>query len=99
MSPQKESRSFPFVSIFSPFSAAPGSIEGVVYSTLPMWFQIMSLPELIVQSFLLASLTHYLVNHPEKKWLSILFGTLFVIIVLLALLGILAALGFLPAPA
>ena len=84
--------------IFSPFSSAPGSIEGVVYSTLPMWFHLMSLPELIVQSFLLASLTHYLVNHPERKRLAILFGALFMIIVLLALLGMLAALGFLPAP-
>jgi hypothetical protein len=87
------------VGILSPFSSAPGSIEGVVYSTLPMWFHIMSLPELIIQSFLLASLTHYWVNHPEKRWLSISFVTLFVIIVLLALLGILSALGFLPAPA
>lgn len=86
------------VGIFSPFSSAPGSIEGVVYSTLPMWFHLMSLPELIIQSFLLASLTHYLMNHPEKRWLSLWFGTLFVIIVLLALLGILAELGFLPAP-
>jgi hypothetical protein len=85
------------VGIFSPFSSAPGSIEGIVYSTLPMWFHIMSLPELIIQSFLLASLTHYLVNHPEKRWLSSLLGILFVIIVLSALLGILAALGFLPA--
>jgi len=84
------------VGIFSPFSSAPGSIEGVVYSTLPMWFHIMSLPELIIQSFLLASLTHYMVNHPEKKWLIILFGFLSAIIVLLSLLGILSALGFLP---
>jgi len=82
--------------IFSPFSTAPGSIEGVVYSTLPMWFHIMSLPELIIQSFLLASLTHYMVNHPEKKWLIIVFGFLSAIIVLLSLLGILSALGFLP---
>lgn len=85
------------VGIFSPFSSAPGSIEGVVYSTLPIWFHIMSLPELIIQSFLLASLTHYLVNHPEKRWLIILIATLFVVIVMLALLGILSALGFLPA--
>jgi hypothetical protein len=85
------------VGIFSPFSAAPGSIEGFVYSTLPIWFHILSLPELIVQSFLLASLTHYLVNHAEKKWLGITFGILFAIIVLLALLGVLSALGFLPA--
>lgn len=87
------------VGILSPFSAAPGSIEGVVYSTLPLWFHVMSLPELFVQSFLLAFLTYYWVNHPEKKWLSILFGTVFVIVTLLALLGILAAVGFLPSPA
>lgn len=88
-----------FIGILSPFSAAPGSIEGVVYSTLPMWFHIMSLPELFIQSFLLAFLTHYWVNHPEKKWLSISFGIVFAIVTLLALLGILAALGFLPSPA
>jgi hypothetical protein len=85
------------VGIFSPFSSAPGSIEGIVYSTLPMWFHMLSLPELIIQSFLLASLTHYLVNHPDKAWLSFLFGILFIIIVILTLLGILSALGFLPA--
>lgn len=86
------------VGIFSPFSAAPGSIEGVVYSTLPMWFHIMSLPELFIQSFLLAFLTHYWVNHPEKKWLAISFGIAFALITTLALLGILSALGFLPRP-
>lgn len=90
---------FVIVGIFSTFGAAPSSIEGVVYTTLPIWFHIMSLPEILIQSFLLAILTHYWVNHPEKKWLSILFGTLFVIIVLLALLGALSALGYLPAPA
>jgi hypothetical protein len=36
-----------FVSILSPFSAPPGSIEGVVRSTLPPWFHIFSLPELL----------------------------------------------------
>jgi len=84
------------IGVLSPFSSAPGSIEGVVYSTLPIWFHIMSLPELIIQSFLLASLTHYMVNHPEKRWLIILFGFLSAMIILLTLLGILSALGFLP---
>ena len=87
------------VGILSPFSAAPGSIEGFVYSTLPVWFHIMSLPELFIQSFMLAFLTHYWVNHPEKKWLSLSFGIVFAIVTLLAFLGILSALGLLPAPA
>lgn len=84
--------------IFSPFSSAPGSIEGVVYSTLPMWFHLMSLPELIIQSFLLAFLTHYWVNHPEKRWLTISLAILFMMIVLLVSLGILSSLGVLPMP-
>lgn len=83
--------------ILSPFGAAPSSIEGMVYSVLPMWFHIMGLPEILLQSLLLAFLTHYWVNHPEKKWLTWLFGIAFVLIVLLALLGILSALGILPA--
>ena len=86
------------VGILSPFSSAPGSIEGIVYTTLPMWFHIMSLPELLVQSFLLAFLTHFWINHPEKKWLSLLFKISFTIIILLVLLGLLSALKFLPAP-
>jgi hypothetical protein len=84
--------------IFSPFSSAPGSIEGVVYSTLPMWFHLMSLPELIIQSFLLAFLTHYWVNHPEKRWFTISLAILFMMIVLLVGLGILSSLGVLPMP-
>jgi hypothetical protein len=88
-----------FVGILSPFSAVPGSIEGVVYSILPLWFHIMSLPELFIQSFLLAFLTDYWVNHAEKKWLTVSFGIVFAIVTLLASLGILSALGFLPAPA
>lgn len=86
------------VGVFSPFSAAPGSIEGVMYSTLPLWFHLMSLPELIIQSFLLAFLAQYWVNHPEKRWFNISSGVLFTIIILLSLLGILSTLGILPAP-
>lgn len=86
------------VGILSSFSAAPGSIEGIVYSTLPLWFHLMSLPELIIQSFLLAFLTHYCVNHPEKRWLNVTLGILFTMIVLLVGLGVLSALGVLPPP-
>jgi hypothetical protein len=86
------------VGIFSPFSSAPGSIEGIVYSTLPLWFHFMSLPELIIQSFLLAFLTHYWVNHPEKPWLTISLAILFTMIVLLVGLGVLSSSGVLPTP-
>jgi hypothetical protein len=84
------------VGIFSPFSSAPGSIEGIVYSTLPLWFHLMSLPELIVQSFLLAVVTHYWANHPENRWINLSLGILFTMIVLLVGLGVLSSLGVLP---
>jgi hypothetical protein len=86
------------VGILSPFGAAPSSIEGVLYTILPLWFHIMGLPEVIIQAGLLAFLTHYWVNHPEARWLNWVFGVLFLMVVLFSSLGILAALGMLPAP-
>jgi hypothetical protein len=84
------------VGILSPFGAAPSSIEGMVYTVLPSWFHIVGLPEILVKSGLLAFLTHYWVNHPEKKWLNWIFGITFILTILMSSLGILAALGMLP---
>lgn len=83
----------------SPFGAAPGSIEGVIYTHLPLWFHLSGLPEIILQAFLFAFLTCYWVNHPEKKWLTWAFGVAFVAVVLLSAMGVLGALGILPSPA
>lgn len=85
------------VGVLSTFGPAPSSIEGLLYTVLPLWFHIVGLPEVLVQTGLLAFLTVYWVNHPEKKWLSWLFGAIFVIAILLSLLGLLAAVGTLPA--
>jgi hypothetical protein len=85
------------VGILSPFGAAPSSIEGMIYTVLPTWFHIVGYPEVFVQAGLLAFLTHYWVNHPEKKWLNWVFGIIFVLCILMSSLGILAALGMLPA--
>jgi hypothetical protein len=85
------------VGILSPFGAAPSSIEGMVYTVLPAWFHMVGYPEILLQSGLLAFLTQYWVNHPEKKWLNWVFGIAFILTILMATLGILAALGMLPA--
>jgi hypothetical protein len=87
------------VGILSPFGAAPSSIEGLLYTVLPVWFHLAGFPEVFVQAGLLAWLTHYWVNHPEKKWLTWLLGVAFVVVALLSLLGMLSALGVLPSPA
>lgn len=84
------------VGVLSAFGPTPGSIEGMIYTVLPTWFHLVGLPEVFIQSGLLAFLTYYWVNHPEKKWLAWLFGAVFVVVILLSLLGILSALGILP---
>ncbi|MBM3179630.1 MAG: hypothetical protein FJZ86_04675 [Chloroflexi bacterium] len=85
------------VGIISPFGPSPSSIEGALYTIMPMWFHIVGLPEVLIQSFLLAYLTHYWVKYPEKKWLGWIFGIIFALVILMSSMGILAALGILPA--
>lgn len=87
------------VGILSPFGPAPSSIEGMIYTVLPVWFHIVGLPEVLIQSFLLAFLTHHWVKHPEQKWLNWVFGVAFVVVLFLATMGVLAGLGIVPTPA
>ena len=87
-----------FVGILSPFGAAPSSIEGVLYTNLPLWFHIIGLPEVVIQALLLAGLTHLWVNHPDWKSLDWAFGILFILVLLFSALGLLSALGFLVVP-
>ncbi len=87
------------IGILSPFGAAPSSIEGMLYTVLPIWFHIAGFPEVFVQAGLLAFLVQYWVNHPERKWLSWVFGAIFVLVIIMSLLGMLSALGILPSAA
>lgn len=86
------------VGVISPFGAAPASIEGMIYTTLPFWFHINGLPEILLQSLLLAGIATWWINHPQNKWLSWLMGVFFIIILLLGTAGVLARLGILPTP-
>lgn len=36
--------------IIAPAGAAPGSIEGLIYTKVPLWFHVISLPEVILQT-------------------------------------------------
>ena len=84
------------VGVISPFGAAPASIEGMIYTTLPLWFHISGLPEILLQSLLLAGIATWWINHPQNKWMGWLMGVIFVIILLLGTAGVLAGLGILP---
>jgi hypothetical protein len=81
------------IGIVSPFGAAPSSIEGLIYTTIPIGFHLIGLPEVMLQTLLLAFLTHHWVNHHEKKWLSWTFGVGLLAVLLLSTLGVLASLG------
>lgn len=80
-----------FLGIFSTFGPSPGSIEGLIYTTLPVGDQLLGLIEVLVQSFLLSYVLFYWVNHTDKRWISWVLGGLFVIGLLLPVLGLLAA--------
>jgi hypothetical protein len=62
------------IGILSPYVAAPGSIEGVVYSTVPLSFHLTSLPEVLIQTLLFSAILYYWVNPPEKKWVGWVMG-------------------------
>jgi hypothetical protein len=75
--------------ILSPFGPAPGSVEGMIYTTWPLRSHLLGLPEVLVQSLLLAAVLHYWINHPEKRWLDWTLGILFFLVLLLPVLGLL----------
>jgi hypothetical protein len=87
------------VGVISTFGPSPSSIEGLIYTNVPMYFHVIGLPEVAVQSFLLVYLTHFWVTHPEKKWLGWVLGIVFALVVLMSTMGILAGLGILKVPA
>jgi hypothetical protein len=75
--------------IVSPFGAAPGSIEGTIYTIWPLRWHLLGLPEVLLQAFLLSAVLHYWVRHPERKWLSWTLGILLFLALLLPTLGLL----------
>lgn len=81
------------VGIFSTFGPAPGSIEGLIYTKQAFSGLWGGLVEVLSQSFLLAVLSFYWVNHPEKRWINWVLGILFIIALLLPALGLLVSLA------
>ena len=77
--------------IVSTFGPSPGSLEGLVYTTIPVERQLLALPEVMVQSFLLAGILFYWVNHP-KRWVTGVLLAGFVVALTLPVLGLLAGL-------
>lgn len=78
-----------FVGILSTFSAAPGSVEGFVYTKLGLSQFGLGMLEVLAQSLLLSVLTYHWVNHPQQKWQGWVYGVSFAIVLILPVLGLL----------
>jgi hypothetical protein len=76
--------------IVATFGPAPGSIEGLIYTIVPIRHQLTGLLEVVPQALLLALGVFYWVNHPEKRWFPWLTGTAFAAVILLSIAGLLA---------
>jgi hypothetical protein len=57
------------LSILGTFGPTPSSLEGMIYTTLPVRLHLIGLPEVLLQSFLLSFIVFYWVTNP-KKWLG-----------------------------
>lgn len=73
--------------ILAPFAAAPGSVEGLIYTKLPLRIQLSGWAEIVTQALLLSVILHHWVNHPEKKWIAWLLGFVYVLGVTASILG------------
>jgi hypothetical protein len=78
------------IGVLSTFGPAPGSIEGLIYTVLPLSSHLMGQPEIYLQSLLLSAGLYYWVNHPEKKWINWVLGIVFFLVILFPTLGLLA---------
>jgi len=77
--------------ILGTFGPAPGSVEGMVYTAIPLRIQIGGWLEVVPQAFLLSATLWYWVRHPHTRWLSWMLGATFAIVMLLSVMGLLFA--------
>jgi hypothetical protein len=75
--------------ILSTFGPASGSIEGMIYTPVPLQIQVRGWLEVVPQALLLSALLCFWVNHPGKKWLNWLLGIMFFIMMAMPVLGLL----------
>lgn len=63
--------------MLSTFAPASGSVEGMIYTPVPVLSQLQGWIEVVPQALLLSAPLCYWVNHPDKRWLNWLLGIVF----------------------
>jgi hypothetical protein len=76
--------------VFSTFGPAFGSVEGLIYTTLPIRTQLLGLWEVVLQTLLFSFILFHWVNQPQRRWLPWALSTAFGVVMLLPVLGLLA---------
>lgn len=76
--------------ILGTFAAPDGSLEGFIYTTMPIPLQMRGYLEVVTQAVLLSALLCYWVDHPGRRGLNWLLGMLYGIVIALSVLGLLA---------
>lgn len=56
--------------VLSTFGPASGSVEGLVYTTIPIRQQLSGWLEVVPQALLFAGALYYWVNHPGNRWIT-----------------------------
>src|SRR3954464_7330144 len=75
--------------VLSTFGPSPGSVEGLIYTSIPPLAQLRGLWEVLLQSLLFSVILFYWVNHSDKRWLDWTLGVLFSLLMMLVVLGLL----------
>ena len=75
--------------VLSTFGPAFGSVEGLIYTTIPAREQLVGLWEVVLQSLLFSFILFKWVNQPQKGWLRWALSAAFGIVLLLPVLGLL----------
>ncbi|MCI0691092.1 hypothetical protein L0337_03685 [candidate division KSB1 bacterium] len=76
--------------ILSTFGPAPASVEGIIYTVIPISDQLTGWLEVVPQALLLSVILFYWVNHSEKKWLNWVMGVVFFLLLLMPVAGLLS---------
>lgn len=77
--------------ILSTFAAAPGSVEGLLYTKMPVTLQISGWAEIMTQALLLSVILYYWVNHSEEKWINWMLGIVYGLVWVFGVLGFVMA--------
>jgi hypothetical protein len=78
------------IGILGTFAAPPGSLEGFIYTTIPVANQLRGYLEVVTQALLMSALLCYWVNRPGRKGLSWALGIAYVVCAGLPLLSLIA---------